>query len=227
MDHDIEKRVTDQRRLNQSSIFTAFAFSFLTLIAVTTLVLMSSFSMQPQRDFKEIKRMIIPQHLPLSSENESKSKEEEKTQVVMTSPNTNTTTVNKKILVLIEMFSGDNLSDKFQRKAKEFTGDIGCEVNFVMTWISSADLFGKREVLAIESVFKSHPHGCLMILSATMDSPQGYTTLKPFLDRGYKVVAVTPDLPFLLRGTAGETWLEEIRSGKRDPGKISLAQNLM
>ncbi|KAF2539785.1 hypothetical protein F2Q68_00023604 [Brassica cretica] len=95
-----------------------------------------------------------------------------------------------------------------------------------MTWISPADLFGKREVLAIESVFKSHPHGCLMILSATMDSPQGYTTLKPFLDRGYKVVSVTPDLPFLLKGTAGETWLEEIRSGKRDPGKISLAQNL-
>lgn len=81
-------------------------------------------------------------------------------------------------------------------------------------------------MFAIESVFKSHPRGCLMILSATMDSPQGYTTLKPFLDRGYRVVAVTPDLPFLLRGTAGERWLEEIRSGKRDPGKISLAQNL-
>lgn len=225
MDHDIEKRVIDHRRLNQSSLFTAFAFSFITLIAVTTLVLMSNFSMQPQRDFSEvkieIKRVIPLPQLPLSSENESKSK-----QVAMTSPNPNITTVNKKILVLIEMFSGDNLSDKFQRKANEFVGDSGCEVNFVMTWISPADLFGKREVLAIESVFKSHPHGCLMILSATMDSPQGYTTLKPFLDRGYKVVSVTPDLPFLLKGTTGEKWLEEIRSGKRDPGKISLAQNL-
>ncbi|KAJ4882238.1 hypothetical protein Rs2_32331 [Raphanus sativus] len=213
MDHDIEKRVSDQKRLNQSSLFTAFAFSFLTLIAATTLVLMSNFSMQPQRDFSEVKR-VIPQHLPLSSENESKSKQE-KTHVV------------KKKIRVIEMFSGDDLSDKFQRKANEFMGDIGCEVNFVMTWISSsADLFGKREVFAIESVFKSHPRGCLMILSATMDSPQGYTTLKPFLDRGYRVVAVTPDLPFLLRGTAGERWLEEIRSGKRDSGKISLAQNL-
>lgn len=225
MDHDIEKRVTDHRRLNQSSLFTAFAFSFITLIAVTTLVLMSNFSMQPQRDFSEvkieIKRVIPLPHLPLSSENESKSK-----QVAMTSPNPNITTVNKKIVALIEMFSGDNLSDKFQRKANEFVGDSGCEVNFVMTWISPADLFGKREVLAIESVFKSNPHGCLMILSATMDSPQGYKTLKPFLDRGYKVVAVTPDLPFLLKGTAGETWLDEIRSGRRDPGKISLAQNL-
>lgn len=214
MDHDIEKRVSDQKRLNQSSLFTAFAFSFLTLIAVTTLVLMSNFSMQPRRDFSEVKR-VIPQHLPQSSEKESKSKQE-KTHVV------------KKKIRVIEMFSGDDLSDKFQRKANEFIGDIGCEVNFVMTWISSssADLFGKREVFAIESVFKSHPRGCLMILSATMDSPQGYTTLKPFLDRGYRVVAVTPDLPFLLRGTAGERWLEEIRSGKRDPGKISLAQNL-
>lgn len=214
MDHDIEKRVSDQKRLNQSSLFTAFAFSFLTLIAVTTLVLMSNFSMQPQRDLSEVKR-VIPQHLPLSSEKESKSKQEKRHVV-------------KKKIRVIEMFSGDDLSDKFQRKANEFIGDIGCEVNFVMTWISSssADLFGKREVFAIESVFKSHPRGCLMILSATMDSPQGYTTLKPFLDRGYRVVAVTPDLPFLLRGTAGERWLEEIRSGKRDPGKISLAQNL-
>lgn len=219
MDHDIEKRVTvviDHRRLNQSvssSPFTAFSISFMTLVLVTTFVLMSNFSVQPQRDFSEVKR-VIP-HLPLSSTKEGEKSKQLKQH----------TQVNEKLQV-IEVFIGNNLSDKFQKRALEFVGD-GCEVNFVMTWISPAELFGKREVLAIESVFKSHPRGCLMILSATIDSPQGYNTiLKPFLDRGYKVLAVTPDLPFLLKGTAGESWLEDIKTGKRDPGKISLAQNL-
>ncbi|KAG7607705.1 Glycosyltransferase DXD sugar-binding motif [Arabidopsis suecica] len=220
--HDIEKRFTvviDNRRLNQSgssSLFTAFAISFVTLIVVTTFTLISNFSMQPHRDFSGVKieiKRVIP-HLPLSSEREGERSDLLKQQ----------TQVNEKLQV-IEVFSGDNLSDKFQKRVNEFVGD-GCEVKFVMTWISPADFFGNREVLAIESVFKSHPYGCLMILSATMDSPQGYATLKPFIDRGYKVLAVTPDLPFLLKGTAGELWLDEIKSGKRDPGKISLAQNL-
>ncbi|CAA7061814.1 unnamed protein product [Microthlaspi erraticum] len=237
MDHGIEKRVTtmiDQRRLNQSgssSLFSAFAISFLTLIVVTTLtlVLVSNFSMQPQRDFSEvkieIKRVMIP-NLPLSSEKESKSNypTKQETKTMMTSPNKNMA-VNDKLKV-IEDLSGNNLSDKFQKRVIEFIDDGYCEVNFVMTWISPAEFFSKREALAIESVFNSHPRGCLMILSSTMDSPQGYTALKPFLDRGYKVLAVTPDLPFLLKGTAGESWLEGIRTGKIDPGKISLAQNL-
>lgn len=211
--------VIDHRRLNQSgssSLFTAFAISSLTMFLITTLVLMSNFSMQPQRDFSEVKIEIkrVIQHLPLSSEKEAERNNPIKQQ----------TQVNKKLQV-IDSFSGNNLSDKFQKRANDFIDD-GCEVNFVITWISSIEFFGNREILAIESVFKSNPRGCLMILSATMDSPQGYTILKPFLDRGYKVLAVTPDLPFLLKGTAGETWLEEIKTGKRDPGKISLAQNL-
>ncbi|EOA20764.1 hypothetical protein CARUB_v10001093mg [Capsella rubella] len=225
MDHDIENRVTvviNHRRLSQSvssSLFTAFSISFITLVFVTTLLLVSNFSMQPQSDYSEVKieiKRLIP-HLPLSSETDGEGKTPFKQQ----SPNLKTT----EKLQVIEIFSGDNLSDKFQKRITEFVGD-DCEVNFVMTWISSTELFGNREVLAIESVFKSHPRGCLMILSATMDSPQGYTILKPFLDRGYKVLAVTPDLPFLLKGTAGESWLEDIKTGKRDPGKISLAQNL-
>ncbi|XP_010423927.1 PREDICTED: lactosylceramide 4-alpha-galactosyltransferase-like [Camelina sativa] len=233
MDHDIEKRFTvmiDHRRLNQSAsspLFTVFSITFIALILVTTLVRMSNFSMQLRSDdYSEVKieiKRVIP-HLPLSSEKDGERKnpiKQQYAQQMMQSPNLKT----KEKLQVIEIFSGDNLSEKFQKRVIEFVGD-GCEVNFVMTWISSAEFFGKREVLAIESVFKSHPRGCLMILSATLDSPQGYTILKPFLDRGYKVIAVTPDLSFLLKGTAGESWLEEIKTGKRDPGKISLAQNL-
>ncbi|KAK6290623.1 hypothetical protein POUND7_002164 [Theobroma cacao] len=95
-----------------------------------------------------------------------------------------------------------------------------------MTWISTVGSFGRREMLSVESVFKAHPHGCLMILSRTMDSVNGYRILKPLLDRGFKVLAVTPDMPFLLKNTPAEAWFDAIKSGKKDPGEIPLAQNL-
>ncbi|KAK6245039.1 hypothetical protein QUC31_011448 [Theobroma cacao] len=95
-----------------------------------------------------------------------------------------------------------------------------------MTWISTVESFGSREMLSVESVFKAHPHGCLMILSRTMDSVNGYRILKPLLDRCFKVLAVTPDMPFLLKNTPAEAWFDAIKSGKKDPGEIPLAQNL-
>ncbi|KAH0852260.1 hypothetical protein HID58_094123 [Brassica napus] len=85
-----------------------------------------------------------------------------------------------------------------------------CEVRFFMTWFSPADYFGKREFLAVESVFKSHPQGCLMIVSGSMDSPQG----------------TTPDVSSLLENTPAKTWFQEMKSCKRDPGRIPLSQNL-
>lgn len=65
-----------------------------------------------------------------------------------------------------------------------------------------------------------------MILSRTMDSKRGYRTIKPFLDRGFKVSVISPDLPFLFKGTPAEEWLQDMKSGDRDPGNIPLSQNL-
>lgn len=124
-----------------------------------------------------------------------------------------------------ELFTSDDLTKRFHGRVLEFL-NRDCEVQFFMTWISAAESFGGREILAVESVFKSHPHGCLMILSRTMDSPYGYRILKPMLDRGFKVLAVTPDLPFLLKNTPAEAWFNDMKSGKKDPGGIPLAQNL-
>ncbi|PQM33708.1 hypothetical protein Pyn_26396 [Prunus yedoensis var. nudiflora] len=64
--------------------------------------------------------------------------------------------------------------------------------------------------MAMDSLFKFNPKGCLMILSKSMDSGSGYRILKPLLDRGFKVKALTPDLPFLVKNTPGETWLQEL-----------------
>ncbi|XWS67216.1 hypothetical protein CRYUN_Cryun05aG0268900 [Craigia yunnanensis] len=124
-----------------------------------------------------------------------------------------------------EIFRSDDLTKKFHGRVLEFLNQE-CEVQFFMTWISAAGSFGLREILAVESVFKAHPHACLMILSRSMDSVHGYRILKPLLDHGFKVLAVTPDFPFLLKNTPAEAWFEDMKSGKKDPGGIPLAQNL-
>ncbi|CAF1935868.1 BnaCnng24210D [Brassica napus] len=223
MESEIARKVTamiDHRRLNRSgsSLFTAFAASVIALI-VFTVVIVSNLSVRDISEVVKIEIKTVVPYLPLRSERELSAGKNNYTikQITTVKENNN--------LEILETFGGKGVSEKFQQRATEFLRD-DCEVSFMMTWISPVDKFGKRDVLSVESVFKSHPRGCLIILSSTMDSPQGFRVLKPFLDRGYRVTAVTPDLPFLLKDTAGESWLEEIKTGKRDPGKISLAQNL-
>lgn len=46
------------------------------------------------------------------------------------------------------------------------------------------------------------------------------------MDRGFKVLAITPDVPFLVKNTPAEGWLEELKSGRKDPGYIPLFNNL-
>ncbi|KAJ4704470.1 putative Lactosylceramide 4-alpha-galactosyltransferase [Melia azedarach] len=131
----------------------------------------------------------------------------------------------RKKLPEFEIFKSDNLTQQFHGRVLDFFSH-DCEIQTFMTWISPASYFGRREVLAMETFFKAHPHGCLMILSRTLDSPHGYRILKPLLDRKFKVSAVTPDLSFLFKNTPAEAWYHELKSGNRDPGEIPLAQNL-
>lgn len=132
----------------------------------------------------------------------------------------------KKKLPKFEMFRSTELTRQFSGRAKKFFDGCTCEVQFFMTWISPARSFREREFFALESLFRAHPHGCLIILSWTMDSRHGNRILKPLHDRGFRVVAVTPDLPFLFKNTPAETWFHEIKKGDKDPGEIPLAQNL-
>ncbi|KAF9665187.1 hypothetical protein SADUNF_Sadunf16G0095900 [Salix dunnii] len=124
-----------------------------------------------------------------------------------------------------EILKSNNLTKEFHGRVLEFFNNE-CDVQFFMTWISPVESFGRREFLALESVFKVHPHACLLILSRDLDSVQGYRILKPLLDREFKVAAVTPDLSFLFKSTPAETWFEEMKSGNKDPGEIPLPQNL-
>ncbi|MED6216832.1 hypothetical protein PIB30_011734 [Stylosanthes scabra] len=101
-----------------------------------------------------------------------------------------------------------------------------CTTFFFAVWLSPAKNFGEREFITFDTLLKVHPQGCLLILSRSMESKRGYLILKPLLDRGFKVQAITPDLPFLVKHTPAETWLEGIKSGNKDPGSIPMSQNL-
>ncbi|KAB2630541.1 lactosylceramide 4-alpha-galactosyltransferase-like [Pyrus ussuriensis x Pyrus communis] len=111
----------------------------------------------------------------------------------------------------LDVLNSDNLTKQFHGRVLEFLNN-GCSSQFYMIWLSPANSFGKRDFLAMDTLFKSNPQGCLMIISKSMDSGRGYRILKPLLDKGFKILAITPDLPFL--------------SGRKDPGRIPLSQNL-
>ncbi|TKY63474.1 Galactosyltransferase protein [Spatholobus suberectus] len=124
-----------------------------------------------------------------------------------------------------KILKSNNLTQQFHARVLGFFGRE-CEAQFFMTWISPASLFGGRELLSVESIFKNHPKACLIILSRTLDTRHGYRILKPLLDRRFKVQAMTPDLSFLLKRTPAEVWFHELRKGRKDPGEIPLSQNL-
>ncbi|GFY91832.1 alpha 1,4-glycosyltransferase family protein [Actinidia rufa] len=117
-------------------------------------------------------------------------------------------------------------SDRFSTRVKEFFGSNSCQSRFFMTWISSIDSFGDRELFTVESLFRSHPHGCLIIVSNSMDSTRGIEILRPFLSKGFHVNSISPDFDYLLKHTVAESWFNRLRNGDVDPGEVSLGQNL-
>ncbi|XP_043689773.1 lactosylceramide 4-alpha-galactosyltransferase [Telopea speciosissima] len=126
------------------------------------------------------------------------------------------------------------MSMQFSTRVKKFfhTSSLNssaspCKVRFFMTWISSSlESFGPRELISIESLFKSHPNACLLILSNSMDSRRGVPMLKPFLEKGFRVTAIPPNFDYIFKNTPAEAWFDRLKNGKIDPGQVSLGQNL-
>ncbi|XP_039009016.1 lactosylceramide 4-alpha-galactosyltransferase-like [Hibiscus syriacus] len=131
----------------------------------------------------------------------------------------------EKQLPKLELFKSRSSNSKFHDQVSGFR-DSNCRVQYFMVWFSPAQSFGVREFSAVDSLFKASPKGCLMILSPSLDSRQGDRILKPLINGGFKVLAVTPDLPFLLKNTPAESWFNELKSGRQDPGSIPLSYNL-
>ncbi|XP_059296672.1 uncharacterized protein LOC132049765 [Lycium ferocissimum] len=132
----------------------------------------------------------------------------------------------KKNLPEFSILKSTRLSRQFNSRVNKFLSTKSCKVQFFMTWISPASSFGRREFFALETLFKSHPKGCLIILSRTLDTPRGVRILRPLTQLGYKVLAVSPELSFLFNSTPVESWFDDLKNGIKDPGEIPLAQNL-
>lgn len=119
---------------------------------------------------------------------------------------------------------------QFSTRVKEFFSPTNstksCKFRFFMTWISSFRSFGSRELFAIESLFKWHPNGCLVIISHSLDSERGTDILRPFLNKGFQVTAISPDFNYLFKNTVAQVWFHKLIRGKVDPGEVSLGQNL-
>ncbi|XP_057462389.1 uncharacterized protein At4g19900-like [Actinidia eriantha] len=116
--------------------------------------------------------------------------------------------------------------NRFSTRVNEFLTSNSCEIRFFMTWISSLASFGERESLAIQSIFKSHPNGCLIIISNSMDSRRGMQILRPFSEMGFRIIPISPDFDYLFKHTMAESWFGKLKRGHIDPGGVSLGQNL-
>ncbi|CAJ1961626.1 unnamed protein product [Sphenostylis stenocarpa] len=116
----------------------------------------------------------------------------------------------------------------FHSRLKAFfnTSSSSCKVRFFMTWISPLETFGDRELFSVESLFKSHPEACLVIVSESLDSHTGTRILKPFVSNGFRVMAIAPDFGYIFKDTRAETWFNRLKEGNVNPGEVSLGQNL-
>ncbi|XP_004485766.1 uncharacterized protein At4g19900 [Cicer arietinum] len=107
-----------------------------------------------------------------------------------------------------------------------FSSSCSCKFRFFMTWISPLKAFGERELLSVESLFKSHPKACLVIVSKSMDSEKGTEILTPFVKNGFRVIAIAPDFNYIFKNTLAESWFNRLKEGNVNPGEVSLGQNL-
>ncbi|KAL0856856.1 hypothetical protein Bca101_062010 [Brassica carinata] len=115
---------------------------------------------------------------------------------------------------------------RFKTRINAFLIKSSCESLFFMTWISSLESYGDRERFTVESLFKSHPNSCLILISNSLDCERGTLILKPFTDKGLKVLAIKPDFPYIFKDTSAEKWFERLKKGMFSPGSIPVEQNL-
>lgn len=134
----------------------------------------------------------------------------------------------RKIPLLLHQLRLQKGKGLFAAKVNGFFGNSSsCKVRFFMTWIGSLGLFGERELFALDSLFKTHPHhGCLVIVSNSMDSARGNEILSPYRDKGNRVISISPDYDYLFKNNPAQYWHNNLLKGTVDPGEVPFGQNL-
>ncbi|KAH0852262.1 LOW QUALITY PROTEIN: hypothetical protein HID58_094125 [Brassica napus] len=98
-------------------------------------------------------------------------------------------------------------------------------VLYGLAGISSKVLWTKRDSVTL-TLTTTLTCLLLVILSNSLDSPRGYTILKPFLDQGFNLVAVTLDILFLVKNTPAKldgSWLHPFVHAPLRPNKTRRA----
>ncbi|KZV47797.1 hypothetical protein F511_41276 [Dorcoceras hygrometricum] len=145
---------------------------------------------------------------------------------------TNSTTVyqpymRKRVGRSVNILSSEVKAKHFEQRVTEFfNANSSCKFRFFMTWISPLESFGDRELFSMESLFKEHPNGCLIMVSDSLDSKNGEQILAPFSDKGFKVTTISPDFNYLFNDTPAKDWYNQLMQGNVHPGEVSLGQNL-
>lgn len=123
-------------------------------------------------------------------------------------------------------FEESHVGGGFDYEITKFFSRNECRVQFFMTWISPSYYFGERELFGLESLFKTNPNGCLIILSNSLDSIHGSKLLHPLIETGFRLRAIVLDLSSLFNNTPAEIWFNGIKNGSKNAGEIPLPQNL-
>ncbi|KAK6923301.1 hypothetical protein RJ641_011605 [Dillenia turbinata] len=132
---------------------------------------------------------------------------------------------NRKLLKILK--SKTSSSRAFSARVNEFfngssSNSPNCKVRFFMTWISSLNALGERELFTIQSLFKSHPKGCLVLISNSMDCSEGFEILRPLYELGFRVIPISPDFDFIFKNTLAKSWFDKLKKGNVEPGEVSI-----
>ncbi|XP_024384099.1 uncharacterized protein [Physcomitrium patens] len=145
--------------------------------------------------------------------------------LLMASNSSSESNVTDDTLMPVEAMNNIDEQRICQKEGNDEKGNF-CTKRFFITWMSPVSSFGPRERLGLQSIFKWHPHACVVILSRTMDSDEGQIILEPFIERGYRIMAVTPNVISLFENLPAGEWFKQQRDGTGDPGCINFMQNM-
>ncbi|KAI3846785.1 hypothetical protein MKX03_028301 [Papaver bracteatum] len=59
-----------------------------------------------------------------------------------------------------------------------------------------------------------------------MDLKQGLELLRPFTDKGYRALAISPNFDYIFKNTFAKVWFDRLRKGSVDPGEVFLGHNI-
>ncbi|XP_073392200.1 uncharacterized protein At4g19900 isoform X2 [Physcomitrium patens] len=164
-------------------------------------------------------------HIPTQPMNMDKTDSLQTRRLLMASNSSSESNVTDDTLMPVEAMNNIDEQRICQKEGNDEKGNF-CTKRFFITWMSPVSSFGPRERLGLQSIFKWHPHACVVILSRTMDSDEGQIILEPFIERGYRIMAVTPNVISLFENLPAGEWFKQQRDGTGDPGCINFMQNM-